>query len=256
MVMDCEGSTHCCSLCSFSSFHSCFVVPFCSFGSVHAFIPLHYNRTKENKGTNKTHEPLTFLSLWTRNSSEWKQNKEPKVKRGQVKWNECAPLFSLALWSLFIRSFRSFPFPFAQFNSRLHFFSLQLNWSERRERGKRGVRSEWRENETQRKNTRKRVVFLFVFHSSLHSPVVGRCVTGVVGLFCVHSFRFITSGRKWAREWSESEHSTNHPTNNEVKQKNKFKWNKSAHFTCLLFILNLVFCFSSYSSCLLVVCCV
>jgi len=75
----------------------------------------------------------------------------------------------------------------------------------------------------------------------------------VVGLFCVHSFRFITSGRKWAREWSESEHSTNHPTNNEVNQKNKFKWNKSAHFTCLLFILNLVFCFSSYSSCLLVV---
>ena len=67
--------------------------------------------------------------------------------------------------TLLSRSFRSFPFPFAQFNSRLHFFSLQLNWSERRERGKRGVRSEWRENETQRKNTRKRVVFLFVFLS-------------------------------------------------------------------------------------------
>ena len=55
--------------------------------------------------------------------------------------------------TLLSRSFRSFPFPFAQFNSRLHFFSLQLNWSERRERGKRGVRRMKREK-TQVKSER------------------------------------------------------------------------------------------------------
>ena len=116
--------------------------------------------------------------------------------------------------TLLSRSFRSFPFPFAQFNSRLHFFSLQLNWSERRERGKRGVRRMKREK-TQRKVKRKHVVLpsLSFIHLFFCSSLTILSVVGwmVKGTLCVvpfglirASYSVITIKPKWTQHKTTS----------------------------------------------------
>ena len=93
----------------------CFVL--CSVPFVLSF---HYITNEPNTAhnTNKTHEPLTFLSLSSLGIQVNENRTKKKLKEGKWKQKMNARLFSLCLFSFF--SFRSFNFCFLPFLS-LHF---------------------------------------------------------------------------------------------------------------------------------------